>query len=87
MIIYLSKWQARVMLTMPLQGAVCPPVPRPGAAAGGRQQGEGWGRGRALNEGYPKVPEDFTITEMAPTIKDYRIKIKYLTFKSFVIYV
>ena len=30
--------QARVMLTMPLQGAVCPPVPRPGAAAGSRQQ-------------------------------------------------
>ena len=35
------------MLTMPLQGEVCPPVPGPGAA-GGRQQGEGRGGGRAV---------------------------------------
>ena len=32
---------------MPLQGEVCPPVPWPGAA-GGRQQGEGRGGGRAV---------------------------------------
>ena len=26
---------------------------------------------RAWNEGYPKVPEDFTITEKAPTSNKY----------------
>ena len=35
------------MLTMPLQGEVCPPVKWPGAA-GGRQQGEGRGGGRSV---------------------------------------
>ena len=38
------------MLTMPLQGEVCPPVPWPGAA-GGRQQGEGRGGARQQGEG------------------------------------